>query len=238
MKLTELFKSFNITEDYYFETKATGNFDQSLLMNEALRAHYNLVRTTGKQIGTAANKYSILQTEQDGDYIIGIYYKPLNIIGAFVKFSLKTLFDKKYIDIILVHSLADMAAQQQILKELVGKNLLFILLDFMKTHYNLPFIEYSGYQSDDAIRAIHILSKNNKIQWLNIQTGQIVNYDPTKDKPKQGLINEPYRSKISKTDWRIIVESTGIYNIDDYSVHYDYMKLLNRGLPTHLDYTP
>lgn len=212
-----------------FETYATGEFQQSIEMNNGLRAHYNLLRTNGKQIGTADN-YSILQTDADSDYIVGIYYKQLNLIGAFVKFSIITLFDKKYIDIILVHSLSSMADDQPILKELIGKNLLFVLLDFMKNHYNLPFVESGGYQSTDAIRAIKILSKNNKIRWLNINTGQIANYDPTKDNPKRGLVNEPYRSKQNKTDWRIIVESSGLHEVCDYSIHECYMEMINKGL--------
>ncbi len=223
MKLVEL------REDIFFETHARGEFEQSIKMDNALRDHYNLVRTTGNQIGTAANKYSILQTGNNGDYIVGIYYKQLNVIAAFVKFSIITLFNKKYIDVIMVHSLTDLAAEQPILKKLIGKNLLFALLGFMKEHYNLPFVESGGYQSNDAIRAIKIISKNNKVQWLNIKTGQIVDYDSTKDNPIRGLINEPYRLKTNKTDWRIIVETVGTHDIDDYTVHNCYMEMVNRG---------
>ncbi len=100
---------------------------------------------------------------------------------------------------------------------------------FMKSHYSLPFIEYSGYQSNDAIRAIKILSRNNVVKWLNVKTGQIIDYDLSKDNPKSGLINEPYRSKTNKTDWRIVVESTGVHKVDDYPIHESYISMVARG---------
>lgn len=222
MKLTDL-----ITEDFFFETKATGIFDQ-IELSDAIRQHYQFLEQHGKQIGSAGYKLSIIQAKMDSNtYIAGVRMN--NLTGAFVKFNMLSLFNTQYINVILVHSLTSLANQHQQLKPLINKNLLRTLLEFMKGHYKLPFVDYGGYQSNDAIRAIKILSRNHKVQWLNIKTGEIVGYDPTKDNPRQDKINEPFRSKTTKTDWRTVVESSGSHNIEDYEIHEVYMSMLKRG---------
>lgn len=217
MKLTDL-----------LETRATGPFDQ-IGLSDAIRQHYQILEKHGKQIGSAGYKLSIIQAKMDSNtYIVGIRMN--NLTGAFAKFDIVSLFDNQYINIILVHSLTNLASHHSELKSLINKNLILNLLEFMKGHYKLPFVDYGGYQSDDAIRAIKILSRNHKVQWLNIKTGEIVDHDPIKDSPRQGKVNEPFRSKTIKTDWRIIVESSGNHDIENYEIHEAYMGMLKRGL--------
>lgn len=225
MLLSELF----FTEDYCFETKSTGpfNFEQ---LREPIRLHYQTLRQSGKQIGDIGHKLAVIQTPPtDGVYIVGVQNVKTGMLLCVVKFSLINVFENQYIDIILMHIMSSMVGQYPQLVQYVDNKALTNLLMFMKSHYSLPFIEYSGYQSNDAIRAIKILSRNNVVKWLNVKTGQIIDYDPSKDNPKSGLINEPYRSKTNKTDWRIVVESTGVHEVDDYPIHESYISMVARG---------
>lgn len=224
MKIDEV-----LTVRHFFETKATGEFRAIPGMSEAMIDYYELLHENGKQIGTAANQYPITQIKMpNGQYLVGLYSDRPDMLVAICKYQVLSLWNRKYIDVILIHSLSDFAGRDARFKPLVNKNLIMVLLEFMKDHYNLPFIESYGEQSNDAIRLIKIASRANKTHWLNIKTEEMAEYDPAKDNPKKGMINEPFRSPNQKTDWRIVIESSGVHDVDDYSVHEGWMRKLQR----------
>lgn len=211
MKLDELFlHQPHPNALYLFETQSTGKFN---VPDQNTDQHYRQLIDHGKQIGNIG-PYHVVQDEHDGVYLVGlIYFEGQKNKGpvAFVKFQTKTLFGKQYIDIILIHSLSTRY------KQLAKSNLIIPLLTFLKTHYNLPFIDLTGYQSDKAISLIRWVDRIQltNVKWINIKTGEEQQYNWKVDSPK----NSPFRSASNKTDWRIVAESAGTFGVDDYSLH-------------------
>lgn len=224
MKISDLYYQQSPTPaTYFFETQSTGSFNQpdGSQIYDAMIQHYSELKQYGKQIGKTKHGI-ILQTNVGSDYIIGLNYfgkipgkEQLGIRDcgpvAFCKFSTCTINNIKYIDVILIHSLTSTH------KFIPKLPFMLELCMFMKQHYNLPFIDLTGYQSDDAIKMLRIISKipNTKLEWLNIKTGEKIGYDFKND--------VGFRDNKSKTDWRIIAETNGITNIDDYSLYENLM---------------
>jgi hypothetical protein len=207
----------------HFETQSTGEFT---IPDNLVNVHYQELVNHGKHIGKLSNHKTILQTPlHDNTYLIGINVTQGSVNKgpiAFVKFGITTIDNQQYIDIILVHSLSTRVP------ELAKTQNMIDLFMFMKNHFKLPFIDGTGYQSDKAISLIKWIARttNTKLKWKDILTGEEQPYNHKVDNPS----NEPFRNTIAKTNWRLIAESAGTFDVENYEIHNAYMTMVTRGI--------
>lgn len=127
---------------------------------------------------------------KSGDIVIyGILQD--NVITSLATFTPQT--DNLWIQHI-VHTLVPYRDKQHIFK----------LLWFIKSQEGKQLLSY-GTHTMDGIKFVKSLAKTGRfaLSWYNTKTNEKVPYDQAIDGPE----NTPYRSNITMTDWRVLIES-------------------------------
>lgn len=184
-------------------TIRAGNLRKGL--EPLIKEYQSLIISQGEHIGDV-DEYKVYKSYIEGMTQFALYKE--DVLATLFVGDFKTdKYLKKYYLLI----------QMVTAKEFSGNHLSAKLLVFLKTRHYTPVVFNEIHSKDTTFNLRKIAKKVPflQVKWFNIKTGEIDEYDPEKDEQ-----DKKHVMTISRTDWRILIETKelGYYqnSWDDY----------------------